>query len=67
MSALTERQLLREIKDKGCSVGVLSKSSHFVVLDPKGKQIAWFAVKHPGNWVLPKYVSNVRKALSKLP
>lgn len=66
MPVLDERTLLKEIRAAGCTVQRLSKQSHFAVLDPNGKQIAWFAVKHPGHFVLAAYVTNVRKAIAAL-
>ena len=66
MPVLSERQLLQEIKAKKCTVARLSKSSHYKAQYPQGKDIAWFAVQHPGNYVLAKYVGNVRKALTEL-
>lgn len=62
---LKKRDLEREIKAAGCSIE-MTKKGHFIVLDPDGNPIEGYAVRHPGNYVLDKYVSKVRKALKKV-
>jgi hypothetical protein len=59
------RKFFREIRKAGCSTQRTNKG-HFIVLDPSGNPIEYFAVHHPGNYVLDCYVSPVRKALKEV-
>lgn len=67
MPALTEKEMLREIKSAGCSVKRTAKG-HYLVLDSLGNVIESFAVGHGANkgMVNAPYVSKVRKALAQV-
>ncbi len=61
-----EKKLISEIKAAGCSIK-RTASGHFLVIDPKGKQIAAYAVRHPGKReVFDHYVKKIRKAIAKV-
>ncbi len=61
-----EKKLIKEIKTAGCSIRKTT-GGHFIVLDPSGKQIAAYAVRHPGKReVFDHYAKDVRKALAKV-
>jgi len=66
---LTERQLLREIRAKNCTIK-RTTWGHSLVLDPAGNPISGYAVRHAKGAkkeVLDVYVRAVRQALSQLP
>jgi hypothetical protein len=65
MPIVKTRDLVNEIRAAGCMIE-RTKKGHYLVLDPAGNPISGFATLHPGNEVIPKYVSKVRNAIKKV-
>lgn len=61
-----EKKLIREIKAAGCSIK-RTAGGHFLVIDSFGKQIAAYAVRHPGKReIFDHYARKVRKAIAQV-